>query len=224
MKTLVIDTAFRSGRLGVAIDGRMTVEREVEAGRLESETFVIMMKLGVPPDMSGIDLMALAGGPGSFTGLKIGAVVAKSLSFLQKVPFRGVGTLPWLSVSHGNGILLPCIKSHADKFYWGMYEVNNPADSIGIPKEIMSPRCMNSSGIIETIRKAGVPEPEAVVLFSGDQSGPELPWPGNKTDLPLSILARLAEESFRAEGSDDPLNYTPQYVARSQAEERFKGN
>ena len=41
MKTLVIDTAFRGGRLGVAIDGRITVEREVEAGHLESETFVI---------------------------------------------------------------------------------------------------------------------------------------------------------------------------------------
>ena len=224
MKTLIIDTAFRGGRLGVAIDGGMTVEREVEAGRLESETFVILMKLGVPPDLSGIDLMALAGGPGSFTGLKIGAVVAKSLSFLQKVPFRGVGTLPWLSVSHGNGILLPCIKSHADKFYWGMYEVNNPADSIGIPKEIMPPRCMNSSGIIETIRKADVPEPEAVVLFNGDPSRPELPWPGNITDLPLSILAKLAETSFKAEGSDDPMTYTPLYVASSQAEEKLRGN
>ena len=223
MKTLVIDTAFRGGRLGVALDGEISVEREVEAGRLESETFVILMRLGVPPDLSGIDLMALSGGPGSFTGLKIGAVVAKSLSFLQKVPFRGVGTLPWLSMSHGNGILLPCIKSHADKFYWGMYEVDNAADSTSIPKEILPPQCMNSSGIIEAIRNADVPEPGTVVLFNGDPSGPELPWPVNKTDLPLSILAKLAETSFKAEGSDDPMNYTPLYVAHSQAEEKFKG-
>ena len=101
MKALVMDTAFREGRIGLCSDGEMTSEIVIESGKLESQTFVLLMKIGITPDLGGIDLIALAGGPGSFTGLKIGAMVAKSLSFLQKKPFKAAGTLPWVAVSGG---------------------------------------------------------------------------------------------------------------------------
>lgn len=223
MRILVMDTAFRAGRIGLCIDGRMTAEMNIEEGKLESRTFVLLMKIGIKPDLADIDLIALAGGPGSFTGLKIGAMVAKSLSFLQGTPFKAAGTLPWLSEAGGRGILLPVIKSHADRYYWGMYDVKGDGGSVQAPSEIIPPKCTNAEKMVDIIRGSDVPEPDGAILFSGDPTEPELPWPKVKVNLPLADLAELARIAFESEGPDDPLNYSPLYVARSQAEEKAEG-
>jgi tRNA threonylcarbamoyladenosine biosynthesis protein TsaB len=220
MNTLAIDTAFKAGRIALVAEGEIKAEETVDAGHLESQTFVALVKLGIPPNLEGIDLIALAAGPGSFTGLKIGAVVVKSLSFLQKIPFKGVGTLSWLAASGDNGIVLPFIRSHGDRYYWGVYDTGGNGKPLPIPKELISPKCTDASEIIETVEASGIAGTISALCVTNETTLPDLPYEIKKTELPLLLLAQLAEAEFSDNGSDDPLTFTPLYVARSQAEEK----
>jgi len=220
MRILAIDTAFRDGHIGIVENGKTSAEERIEAGHLESHTFSAILKLGIPPNLEGIDLIALAAGPGSFTGLKIGAVVTKSLSFLQRKPLKGVGTLPWLAASAGGGIILPIIKSHGDRFYWGLYDVKPGGKPACIPEELIPPRCTNATGLMETIKASGFPEPKVAAFAEGFIDDVVLPWSTKGVALPLCVLAELAEYGFKSTGPDDPLTFTPLYIGRSQAEEK----
>ncbi len=220
MKTLTINTAFDEGYIALVEDGALKAETAVERGHLESQTFVELMKLGVQPNLEGIDLIALAAGPGSFTGLKIGAVVAKSLSYLQKIPFKGVGTLPWLAACEGQGIVLAFIRSHGDRFYWGVYDCGGNGNTFMVPKELISPKCGKVDEIIEVVESRGIAGQVIAVGFKRESSSPVFPWNIHRTELPVAVLARLAEAGLASEGPDDPLTFTPMYVARSQAEEK----
>jgi len=221
MKIIAIDTAFRDGRIAVVEDGKITAEDFLEAGRLESHTFTSIVKLGVPPNLEGIDLLALAAGPGSFTGLKIGAMVAKSLSFLQGIPLKGVGTLPWLAASSGAGIVLPYIKSHGKRYYWGLYKNPDSKEPGNLPDGLIPPSVSEVQEIVNSVSTAGFWDG---IITAGRNDGdepPGFPWDGIKVDLDLSKLAALATAKLDAEGPDDPITFTPIYVSRSQAEEKM---
>lgn len=222
MRVLAINTAFTDGRIGLVTDGVLTADDTLEAGHLESNTFASVLKLGVQPDLSNIDLIALAAGPGSFTGLKIGAMVAKSLSFLQGTPFKGVGTLPWLAASADAGIILALIRSHGKKFYWGLFKLAD-AETPGIPPvALMPPSASDAPGIVSAVRAGGFDKDVNAVIPSGDDDPPDIPWPVSRVDLSLALLANLAEQKFEVERTDDPITFTPIYISRSQAEEKMK--
>ena len=220
MKTLAIDTAFRDGRIGLVENGKTSAEERVEAGHLESHTFAAILKLGISPNLEGIDLIALAAGPGSFTGLKIGTVVAKSLSLLQRKPFKGIGTLAWMAASAGDGIIIPIIKSHGDRFYWGLYELKSAGKHPRIPRELIAPKSTNPTEMVAAIKASGYPEPDIAAFAEGFMDDIEIPWSVKGIKLPLSTLAVLAEYGLNSGGPDDPLMFTPFYVGRSQAEEK----
>jgi tRNA threonylcarbamoyl adenosine modification protein YeaZ len=219
MRILAIDTAFRDGRIGLIENGALTAEESIEAGHLESQTFAAILKLGVQPALGNIDLIALSSGPGSFTGLKIGAMVAKSLSFLQGKPFKGIGTLPWLANSLGPGVILPLIKSHGERYYWALYNVKASCPG-EMPWELASPACSTPGEIIEAVQSLGLIDLPKAALPLTDGAMPELPWALSRVEMPLTVLAGMAERAYSIDGSDDPLAFNPIYIGRSQAEEK----
>ncbi len=222
MRILAIDTAFSDGRIALVEEGKIVAEDLLEAGHLESRTFTSIVKLGVPPNLDGIDLIALAAGPGSFTGLKIGAMVAKSLSFLQGKPLKGVGTLPWLAASSGGGVVLPYFKSHGKKYYWGLYDAVPQDKPATLPKMILKPAASDVQAIVDSISVAGYWEIVNTVTVKNPEINPGFPWGGMHVELDLTRLASLAELQLTAEGPDDPITFTPIYVSRSQAEEKLE--
>lgn len=74
-------------------------------------------------DLEGIVVIL---GPGSFTGLRIGVSLAKSLAFTLKIPLVGIPSFDvWVaSFPPGQGMICPLLKAYRDKFYTAFYKKN----------------------------------------------------------------------------------------------------
>ena len=89
-------------------------------------------------DLSTIDVIAVAGGPGSFTGLRIGSATAKGLGLALGVPIIHVPTLEGLAYNMvGTDMLVcPIMDARRKQVYTGLYEFEG--DSLVVIEDQMA--------------------------------------------------------------------------------------
>lgn len=124
---LAIDTATRL--LGVALtDGDMILAEHVwqTANQHSVELSPALQRLfhqaGITP--SQLTAVAVAQGPGSFTGLRIGMSVAKGLALALDIPVLGIPTLDVVAAGtpYFDGHLMAVIQAGRGRIIWGQYE------------------------------------------------------------------------------------------------------
>ena len=74
-------------------------------------------------DLGTIDAIAVAGGPGSFTGLRIGSATAKGMGLALKKPLIHIPTLEGLAYNlcHTSAIVCPIMDARRGQVYAGIY-------------------------------------------------------------------------------------------------------
>jgi len=102
MPVLGFDTAGRTQSVAVAGDGRILAESTIEALSLHSETLLgtvdlVLRRSGVA--LRSLTAIAVACGPGTFTGLRIGMATAKGLAISTGLPLIGESTLVVLAAA-----------------------------------------------------------------------------------------------------------------------------
>ncbi len=122
MIVLGLDTAGRLGGIGIVSEGRLLGAsvlgvQEGHSQNLLPATQSLMKSLGLGP--ADVDGIAVAIGPGSYTGLRIGVAVAKALGYAWGVPVRGVSTLlatvwPLAGVA---GMVCACLDARKEHVY-----------------------------------------------------------------------------------------------------------
>ena len=96
MKILAIDSSGMPASVAVCEDGTLLAEYTVDFKRTHSQTLLPMMdevKRQLELDLSSVDVIAVAAGPGSFTGLRIGSATAKGIGLALDRPLISVPTL-----------------------------------------------------------------------------------------------------------------------------------
>lgn len=96
MWVLALDTTTRDGSVALVRDGAVAVERAGDAAWSHAERFpadlrAVLAEAQLAP--SALDLIAVATGPGAFTGLRIGLAAAQGLALALDRPAAGVSTL-----------------------------------------------------------------------------------------------------------------------------------
>lgn len=93
MTVLIIDTTTERGLVALGtLEGKIITEKRLPAGFQNSDhLFPTLKELNVNPKT--LVLIICAVGPGSYTGIRVGAVVAKTLSYVNKIPLVSVCTL-----------------------------------------------------------------------------------------------------------------------------------
>jgi len=125
MNLLAIDCA--SSILSIAVSrGEEILCTETEAGMRHSELVMdlidsLMKKVALmPKDLNGVLCM---GGPGSFTGLRIGYSIAKGFALSLGIPFASVPTLDCIALSvKKSGFVIATIKARKNAFFYSIYK------------------------------------------------------------------------------------------------------
>lgn len=126
MRILAIDTACNLARVALTKDGVLLKEITVDDKRRHSVKLLpaietLLRDCGVTP--KDLDLIAVTKGPGSFTGLRIGVVTAKTMAYALHIPLVGVNTLDAIAASFAEeeGIVCPLIDARNTRAYGAFY-------------------------------------------------------------------------------------------------------
>lgn len=130
MIILAIDSTAVVGSCAVLQDEKLLSCFTINNGNTHSETLLPMIEsslklLGLTSD--DIELFALSEGPGSFTGVRIGAATIKGLSFGKNKPCVGVSTLEALAenLSGVDGIICPAMNARRNQVYTALFRCCN---------------------------------------------------------------------------------------------------
>ena len=101
MVVLALDTTSRQGSSAVAVDGRVVLEIASDASlpqaaRVPGELQALLTRAGLT--LQEVDAFAVAVGPGSFTGLRVGIATMQGLAFDADKPLVGVSALDALAM------------------------------------------------------------------------------------------------------------------------------
>lgn len=106
MRVLALDTSGPALSAAAAEYGRLLAWRREELERGHAERLLPVLTTVLAESgwrWTGIGLVAVARGPGSFTGLRAGIAVARAMSLALGCPVLGVGTLEVMAHAHGPG-------------------------------------------------------------------------------------------------------------------------
>ena len=130
MKILALDTTAVVASVALCEDETLLAEYTVNNGNTHSETLLPMIEsilrfFSCTPD--DVDLFAASAGPGSFTGVRIGASTLKGLAFDTKKPCIGVSTLEALAknLSHVNALVCPVMNARRKQVYTALFRMKN---------------------------------------------------------------------------------------------------
>ena len=131
MKVLSVETSTAICGTAVVEEGQVRAERWIEAPRIHSEKLLSLVDevlASTHTELQNVDGIAVAIGPGSFTGLRIGLSVAKGLAFAVDTRLVAVPTLEALAwnVVRRNLVgqdqyILPMIDARRDEVYTALY-------------------------------------------------------------------------------------------------------
>ena len=233
MKILGIESAALTASVAVVSDGILTAEYTVTDKKTHSQTLLPMLdevKRILELNPAEIDAIAISAGPGSFTGLRIGAATAKGLGLALGKPLVAVSTLEALAFNLADSELLLCpvMDARRNQLYNGLYRRTRTEKSEfnagGCLTEVVAPRAVAAEALIEELNARG-----ETVIFLGD-GVPVLSGLAASLTVPYSVAApnnsraRAASvaalgEIYAAAGKTVPAeDFAPEYLRKSQAE------
>ncbi len=126
MKVLAIDSSGLTATVALVDESQTIAEYTVNYQKTHSQTLLPMIDEIVKmteTDLRMIDAIAVAGGPGSFTGLRIGSATAKGLGLALGKPLVSVPTVDALAYNvYGcRDIICPVMDARRNQVYTGIY-------------------------------------------------------------------------------------------------------
>ena len=235
MKILALESSAVAASVALTEDETLLAQSFQNTGLTHSRTLMPMCEdllKNVGMTMKDIDLIAVASGPGSFTGLRIGVSTAKGLAWAGEKPCCGVSTLEAMAwtVAHMGGELCPVMDARRNQVYNARFRVEN-----GCPVRLTEDRAIALTELRDEILAAGE-VPQVLVGDGTALSQRHFSEWNVKTILPPPHLrlqsawgvARAALELARAGKTQSASELIPVYHRLSQAEreraDRLKEN
>ena len=230
MNLLAVDTATEKFSVALSREnsaGNNTMLLTVDAGLRHSELLMdgidaLLKTAGLrPEELSGV---VCSGGPGSFTGLRIGFALSKGLALALNIPFTAIPTLDFMAgpFSFWPGMVAPVIDAKKGAFFCALYRDGKRLcpDMDASPAEIATVINGAQPGAEEPVLLVG---PASLMLYEKIMELPmeKRPAPGIKSGGTrwgdAQTLLEIAKETAFPEIQSDYFS-GPVYIRKSDAE------
>ena len=237
MKIIAIDSSGLVASVAIVEDDEVIAEYNVQYKKTHSQTLLPMLdelKKMVELDLQTVDAIAIAKGPGSFTGLRIGSATAKGLGLALEIPIIEIPTLDGLACNlYGTDkIVCPIMDARRNQVYTGLYsyreEIKNGEQEQRFSYTLapILPQCAVS--IQEIAEKCNEQQKEIIFLGDGVPVFAEqlkdlmkVPYsfaPAHMNRQRAASFAFLALEKLRKGEVVSAADHAPEYLRLSQAE------
>lgn len=225
MKILALDSSGLVASVAVTENDRLLAEYTVNYKKTHSQTLLPMLdeicKM-IELDLESIDAIAVAAGPGSFTGLRIGSATAKGLGLALNKPLIGVPTVEALAYNlyDVSGLICPIMDARRNQVYTGIYRFTE--------HQMVTVKEQVAVGIEELVNELN--QKGETVTFLGDGVAVYRDLLGEKLTIPYSFaplhlsrqragaVAALAERYYAEGKIETAREHQPEYLRVSQAE------
>lgn len=229
MKILAVDSSSLTASVAVVEDDITVAEYTVNYKKTHSQTLLPMLDEIVKmteQDLQTVDAIALAAGPGSFTGLRIGSATVKGLAQALNKPVISVPTVDGLAGNlYGTDKLVcPVMDARRNQTYTGLYEfVKNEEE---YEMYCIKEQCaVDIAEIIAAINELG-----REVIFLGDgvpvfkdviKEQITVPYsfaPNTCNRQRAAVIGWLAGKLYAQGKAETATEHAPEYLRLSQAE------
>ena len=225
MRALGIDSSGMVASVAVVEDTQMLAEYTINYKKTHSQTLLPMLdEIGkmIELDLSTVDVIAVAAGPGSFTGLRIGSATAKGLGLALKKPLVSVPTLEGIAYNFcgSDKLVCPMMDARRSQVYTGIYEFDGNTlrkveDQMAVPVEEILEK-------LNTIGKEVVLAGDGVSVYMEQIEKylkvPYLVAPAHLNRQRAGAVAVLGMQYAKEGKTETAMEHQPDYLRLSQAE------
>lgn len=228
MNVLAMDTASESCGVALLTDDQVRAQLILTDGLPHAQGVLsavdaLLSLAGLT--VVGVDLIVVTRGPGSFTGLRIGAAVAKGLALALEKPLVGVSSLETLAHQSPlleDGCVCPMLDARRGQVYWALYQrvggelVAGSAEQVGPAEEaavVIDQPCTfigNGAALYADRLRKCLRVPAQWVAPAGNAIDP-------------SVLALRGLAHWRAGQRETPELFAPVYIRKSDARPATRG-
>ena len=238
MRILALDSSGLVASVAVvedgAVDDQVIAEYTVNYKKTHSQTLLPMLDEIVKMtelDLHTVDAIAVAGGPGSFTGLRIGSATAKGLGLALEKPLIHIPTLEGLAYNLCGiaDVVCPIMDARRGQVYAGIYEFDGqklhiledqmavPIEELGekLKKYLKEGRRLTFLGDGVPVHKTKIKEeilPGEAVTFA----------PANMNRQRAASVGTLGMQYYKEGKIETAMEHEPDYLRVSQAERERK--
>ena len=224
MRILAFETSAKAGSVALLENGKLLGESYQNTGLTHSQTVMTMAEellknCGYTP--KDVEAVAVAAGPGSFTGVRIGVAAAKGFAWGGDIPCYGVSTLEAMARSLGvwDGLVVCAMDARRNQVYNAVFEAEQ-----GKLTRQQEDRAISLDELAEELKNVKKP-----IFLVGDGSllcyntlkeavpGLVLP-PEHQMHQRAIGVALTAQLMIEAGEAGDAGNLQPNYLRLSQAE------
>ena len=224
MLILAFETSAKAASVALMENGKLLGEGYQNTGLTHSQTLMVMaedMLNQCGKTASQVEAVAVAAGPGSFTGVRIGVAAAKGFAWGKQLPCYGISTLEAMAESLGawRGYVCPVMDARRSQVYNALFKADN-----GHLTRVTEDRAIALRDLAEELKICEEP-----VFLVGDGSNlcyntlrdtvpglvlpPEHRMHQRATGVAI-VAARLAAAGITPDGNE----LAPNYLRLSQAE------
>lgn len=157
MLILAFETSAKAASAALLEDDKLLGESYQNTGMTHSQTLMVMAEdllKTAGKTVADLTAVAVANGPGSFTGIRIGAAAAKGFAWGAELPCCGTSTLASMAFGLGvyQGYICPVMDARRSQVYNALFRVEN-----GRPVRLCEDRPIALSQLAEELRTLNAP-------------------------------------------------------------------
>jgi len=224
LKILAFETSAKAASVALMEEGKLLGEAYQNTGLTHSQTLMVMAEdllKACNLTVKDVEAVAVAAGPGSFTGVRIGVAAAKGFAWGGELPCYGVSTLEAMARNLGvyQGYVVPAMDARRSQVYTAVFHAQK--GELCRIEEDMAISLEELKGKIKNLEESVFLVGDGAVLCYNTllEEVPGLVLPPEHRMHQRAAGVALAAQAMRDAG--DPGNgaeLTPNYLRLSQAE------